>query len=89
MTDQRLIKLQLGRSTQVQSIPARRIGPIERSEKRDGSGTLKIAVRIGADSDGDQQTEKFELGEVLDVRRAHDQVAMIGRRAAAKLGQQE
>ena len=82
ITDQRLIELKLGRSLDIKSVPARRIGMIERNETRDGSGTLKIAVKVGTDSDGDRHTEYFELGEVNDVLTAHDKAAFIGKSAA-------
>lgn len=79
VTNQRLIRIRLGRKLDVKSVPARRIGHIERTEGRDGAGTLKIAVSVGTDSDGDRHTEYFELGEVQDVLRAHDEVAELGR----------
>ncbi|MBT8389756.1 MAG: hypothetical protein HKM91_04380 [Altererythrobacter sp.] len=82
VTNQRLIRIRLGRKLVTKSVPARRIGPVERSENRDGIGSLRIAVKVGIDSDGDRQTEYFEIGEVHDVLGAHDEVAELGRRAA-------
>lgn len=84
VTSERVLKLTLRRSLDVKSVPARRIGQIERSERRDGSGSLRLAVSIGTDSDGDSQTEHFEIGEVPDVLTAHDRIAEIGRIAARK-----
>lgn len=83
ITDRRLLKLTLGRTLKVDSIPARRVGAITRIERPDGSGSLKIAVSVGTDSDGDKQTEHFEIGDVKDVLRAHDLAAQIGHDAGA------
>lgn len=80
-TNQRLIELSLWRSLNVKSVPARRIGMIDRSERRDGSGTLKIAIAIGTDSDGDKTIEHLAIGEIPDVKRVHEIIAEIGRRA--------
>lgn len=80
-TNQRLIELTLWRSLNVKSVPARRIGMIDRNERRDGSGTLKIAISIGTDSDGDKTIEHFKIGEISDVKRVHELIAEIGRRA--------
>lgn len=82
VTNQRILRIRVGRKLDIKSVPARRIGQIERSENRDGSGSLKIAVRVGTDSDGDKHTEDFELGEVEDVLGAHDEIAELGRRSA-------
>ena len=67
VTDERVLKLYLGRSLAVESVPADRIGLVNRHENSDGSGTLRIATRIGTDSDGDRHTEHFIIGEVDDV----------------------
>ena len=79
VTSQRLIRIKLGRKLDVKSVPARRIGHVERTEGRDGAGTLKIAVGVSTNSDGDRHIDYFELGEVQDVLRAHDKVAELGR----------
>lgn len=77
ITNKRAIKLRLGRSLDVASCPADRIGLIERMEHRDGTGTLKLAVKVGRDSDGDKITEHFTIGEVADVIGAQDAVERI------------
>lgn len=82
VTTERVLKVRLGREIDVESVPARRIGHIKRSERRDGSGSLRIAVGVGKDSDGDRVTEYFEIGEVADVISAHDHIAAIGKAAA-------
>jgi hypothetical protein len=85
VTGQRVLKLALGRDLVVTTVPADRIGLIERREKADGTGSLRLAVKIGRDSDGDRQTEFFDLGEVVDVTGAQAAVERIaqGRSPAA------
>jgi len=67
VTGQRVLKLSLGHALMVTAIPADRIGLIERREQPDGTGSLKLAIKVGKDSDGDRQTEFFELGAVAVV----------------------
>ena len=83
VTSERLLKVSVGRSIDVKSLPAYRIGQVERIEQRDGSGSLKIAVGVTTDSDGDRTTEYFELGEVSDILDAHDAVADLGAKTNA------
>lgn len=80
ITSERVLKIRLGRSLDVISVPADRIGLVERHEGRDGSGSIKLAISVGRDSDGDKQTEHFELGEVADVMTAHDRIAELRER---------
>lgn len=79
VTDSRVLKLALGRALTVKTVPAERIGLAERQESRDGSGTLSLAVKIGRDSDGDRQTERFAVGPVADVLGAQSAVNAIAR----------
>jgi hypothetical protein len=83
VTDKRVLKLSLGRELEVNAVPADRIGPAERREARDGTGMLRLAVRIGKDSEGDRQPEHFVIGAVADVAGAQQ---AIGRIAAATTG---
>ncbi len=71
VTDRRVLRLSLRSDLTVKSLPAERIGLVERRESRDGSGRLKLAVKIGRDSDGDARTEYFEVGRIADVMSAH------------------
>jgi hypothetical protein len=64
-------------------VPAERIGLAERQEKRDGTGTLSLAVKVGRDSDGDRQTESFLIGLVADVMGAQEAVNRIAGRSSA------
>ena len=77
VTDQRIMRLSLGRSLSVKSVPAKRVGQIERDESPDGTGSLKIAVRVGTDSDGDARTEHFDLGRVENVMSAQRAVEAL------------
>jgi hypothetical protein len=80
VTDRRVIKLALGRALVVKTVPADRLGLAERREAPDGTGTLSLAVRIGRDSDGDKQTESFEIGPVPDIigaSAAIDRIAAV------------
>lgn len=77
LTDQRLIKIQKWRSLKTTSVSLDRVGMIERIETRDGSGSLKIAIRIGTDSDGDKTVEHFEIGEVANVIDVETKLARL------------
>jgi hypothetical protein len=90
VTGQRVLKLSLGNDLVVTAVPADRIGLIERREQHGGTGSLKLAIRIGTDSDGDRQTEFFELGAVADVigaQAAIDRIAANGKASAPRASQ--
>ena len=70
VTNERVLKLRLGRQLQVDSCPKNRIGTYNRIESGNGNGALKLAIAIGRDSDGDPKTEHFTLGPVADIRNA-------------------
>lgn len=70
ITNQRVLRLSLGRHLNIKSVPANRIGQVERSESPDGTGSLKLAIGVGRDSDGDRTTEHFNLGRVEEVMAA-------------------
>lgn len=77
VTDRRVLKLSLGGDLVVKTVPAERIGLAERREQAGGTGSLSLAVRIGRDSDGDKQTETFEIGPVADIVGAAGAIARI------------
>jgi len=79
ITDRRVIKLSLARTLEVKAVPGDRLGLTAREERRDGTGTLSLAVRIGRDSDGDRHTEFFRIGPVADVMGAQEAGARIVR----------
>ncbi|MEM6907880.1 MAG: hypothetical protein AAF494_04310 [Pseudomonadota bacterium] len=82
VTNRRVLKVRLGRDLTVKSVPARRIGLIERNEDRLGRGQLKLAVAIGRDSDGDPTTEHFQLGMVADVMAADQAITQLKQKVA-------
>lgn len=81
ITDQRIIRLFRGSRLDVQSIPISRIGLIERSEARDGSGTLKIELLSGTENGAQDSGSHFMLGEVADIRVAESHVRAMAERA--------
>jgi hypothetical protein len=80
VTDQRLLRIYLGRRLATRSVPGERIGEIDRSERPDGSGSLKIAVGSHLDGDGDRRTDHFEIGEIDDVMAADVRVRELAER---------
>lgn len=83
ITSERLLKIRVGRGIDVESVPARKIGLIKRRENRDGSGSLKVQVGVGRDSEGDRVTETFDIDQVADILSAHDHIAALGQSAQA------
>lgn len=77
VTGQRVLKLSLACELVVKAVPADRIGLIERREQRDRTGSLRLAIKVGTDSDGDKQTEFFELGVVEDAIGAQAAIERI------------
>ena len=77
VTPRRVIKLASGRDLTIDTLPADRLGPAQRRERGDGSGWLRLPVRIGRDSDGDKQTDHFDIGPVADVAGAAGAIARI------------
>lgn len=84
ITDRRLVRLTLGRSLKIESVPGERLGPMQRSERPDGSGSLSFAVGIGTDSDGDRMTERFAMDDVPGVFDAAAQVERMRTALAAQ-----
>lgn len=81
ITSERLLKLRLGRSIDVESVSARQIGTIRRRERRDGSGSLSIVTGTRRDSDGDVSAERFILGDVRDILGAQDLIEELAAKA--------
>ncbi|QFT78534.1 hypothetical protein FIU90_13375 [Erythrobacter sp. THAF29] len=77
VTNERILKLRLGRTLNVKVCPASRIGQIERHERHDGTGSVRLAVSVGRYSDGDSHVEHFDLGEIADVFGAHEAIASL------------
>ena len=69
LTNRRLLTLVEGSKAELKSAFVDRIGPIERSEGRDGWGSISVQTHSKLDSDGDRVTEKFEIKGIPDVAR--------------------
>lgn len=80
ITNRRVIKLRLWRSLDVTMCPADRIGHVKRRERRDGSGSLSIAVKVGRESDGDPSVERFVIDNVANVIEAQDAIERMARK---------
>ncbi len=80
VTDQRLVRIFRGPRLRTQSIPGDRVGEIDRSERRDGSGTLRIVIGSHIDSDGDRRTDHFSIGEVENVMAVETRVRELSER---------
>ncbi len=74
ITDKRILTLVAGRTLKATSIVPERIAKLERSERRDGSGSLKIVSGVRRDSDGDIVAEAEEL---TAIARVHDVERMV------------
>lgn len=66
VTDQRVIRLFLRKSLRTESIEADQVGATTRTERADGSGSIRITVR----HDASGRPTKFTLGPVADIRAA-------------------
>lgn len=79
ITDQRVIRIHAGRQLSVQSLPLAEIGAIERTEARDGSGLLKIALAQSARGSSGAGTS-FTLGVVEQVALAEARIRELMQR---------
>lgn len=83
VTNRRMITVSTGRRTEMLSVFLDRIGPIERSEGRDGWGSIKVQTRSRIDGDGDRITERFEMTGIPDVARVERLILSAQRADAA------
>lgn len=67
VTDRRLLTVTDGRSLKVESAFIDRIGPVERTSRSDGSGSIRIQTLSRIDSDGDRVTERLTWTGIPDV----------------------
>lgn len=79
ITDQRVIRIHVGRQLSVQSLPLGEIGAMERIEARDGSGTLKIELAQSARGSSGTGTS-FALGIVDQVALAEARIRELMQR---------
>ena len=69
VTSERLIRIEAGRTRSVTSVPITGVGPIERRERPNGCGSLRIQTHSRIDSDGDRITERFDMIAIEDPAR--------------------
>ena len=81
VTDQRVIQLMAGKGIMSESVPLGKITTLTRHERKDGSGTLKIAIDDGLAVPANRRVTGFELGEVPEVRRAEQVLRQAMERA--------
>ena len=72
ITDRRLATVRVSRSLEIESFRGRDISLIQRYQKPDGSGTLKVTVGRTKDSEGDSVAKIHELVGVSNVKRAEE-----------------
>jgi len=77
ITDKRVVTLQLGRTREVTTLMGHRIINTKRSERRDGTGTLRIVTGREKDSDGDWHESAHVLSAVANVGDASRLVAEL------------
>jgi len=70
ITDRKLLTITAGRSTSVGSIAPAEILRIDRQQRPDGAGTLRVVTGIGRDSDGDKYERTEELIGVAEAQKA-------------------
>jgi hypothetical protein len=69
LTNRRIMRLVAGKHREMASVLLDQIGPMDRSEGVDGWGHLRIQTHSRVDSEGDRQTEKFEILGIPGVAR--------------------
>lgn len=69
LTDVRLIRLVEGRTRVVASVSLDQMGPMDRTERRNGWGTLRIQTHSRIDTDGEREVERFEVIGIPDVAK--------------------
>jgi hypothetical protein len=67
--ERRLVTMTIGGKISVKSHPTAAIVRTERSERRGGSGTLKVVTGIRRDSDGDRVEDSETLIGIAEVRK--------------------
>ena len=81
ITDKRLIILTEGRTRKVQGIEPDVMRMITRTEKPNGTGSLKITLGFSKDSDGDTVEKHETIRHVANVRRAEQLLQALRQKA--------
>lgn len=82
LTSKRLLTITEGRIKRVKSVFPDQIRSIERTERPDDSGNLRLILGYEKDSDGDTVTKTQDLVAIPDVRRVEGLLMELKRRAA-------
>lgn len=69
LTNLRIFRVVEGRKRIVASVALDQMGPIDRSEHADGWGDLRIQTHSHYDTDGERETQRFEVIGIPDVAR--------------------
>ncbi len=80
VTDQRVLRLSLGRDLTVNSVPASRIGDIVRTESADGTGSVELALASPVVNFAGRQSKQFTLGRVDHIRDAYSAVLELSQK---------
>lgn len=75
VSERRFACLTIGRSLSVKSFARGSIVRTERSERHDGSGTLKVVTGVALDGDGDRKEQTETLYGIADVRKVERLIA--------------
>lgn len=82
LTNKRFITITQGRTRHVKSVLPDLIRSIERKERRDGSGNLRLILGYEKDGDGDTVTKAEDLVAIPEVRKVENMLMDLKRRAA-------
>lgn len=82
VTDQRLLKIESGRSKSVESIEARQIFEVARKDKPYGFGDVEVSRSTATDSEGELIQARFTLDSIRDARGAEAALNALARRPA-------
>ncbi len=82
LTNKRFITITEGRTRHVKSILPDLIRSIERKERPDGSGNLRLILGYEKDGDGGAVTTAEDLIAIPDVRKVENLLMDLKRRAA-------
>ncbi len=83
ISGRRLACLTIGRSFGVKSYDRASIVRTERSERPDGSGSLKIVTGVSIDNDGDRKEQIEHLYGIADVRKVERLIAPYANKGSA------
>jgi len=69
LTDRRLLSVTLGQTRTTKSVDLRKLGPVTVKTRANGWGDLSVETGSSIDSDGDRQTDRFQMIGIPEVAR--------------------